>query len=105
MKYTKYLGAKAFDKKPKSERQADLFALRLLCPACVIWGLGLDSPDEISRVCLVDADIASQRYERIEALYKRNRFLTSPLEAQVYALFDDFIKQTKAKEAYETETN
>ena len=34
--------------RPKVESEADMFAARVLAPACVIWALGLHTPQEIS---------------------------------------------------------
>lgn len=36
---------------------------------------------------------ATYRAQRMELLYKRNKFLTSQLERKVYSNFEDFIKQ------------
>lgn len=36
---------------------------------------------------------ATYRTQRMELLYKRNKFLTSQLERKVYSNFEDFIKQ------------
>ena len=45
-----YRAVNQFDKKAKSEKQADMFAHRLLCPACVLWGMELRAPKDIARV-------------------------------------------------------
>jgi Zn-dependent peptidase ImmA (M78 family) len=88
----KYGKAPKTNKKPKSEQQADMFAERLLCPACVLWALNLKTPEEIARVCGVPLDVAKRRAKRMEELYKRNKFITSPLEESVFKLFNDFIR-------------
>lgn len=93
----KYADVEEFKRKPKSEQQADQFALRLLCPACVLCGLDLHSPDEISEICRVPHDIAKIRAERMELLYERNKFLISPLEREVYENFEEFIKKKNQK--------
>jgi hypothetical protein len=36
---------------------------------------------------------ATYRAQRMELLYKRNKFLTSQLERKVYSNFEDFINQ------------
>ena len=87
LKYVKYAHTREVDTKPKSEIQADRFAIRLLCPACVLWGLDLQSPEEIARYCKVDLSVATQRAKRMKILYDRNIFLTSPLEQEVYDNF------------------
>lgn len=79
----------------ESEMQADMFAARLLCPACVLWGLNLHTPNEISRFCNVSYAAAKKRAARMQVLYERNKFLTSPLEREVYKKFCDYIKDNR----------
>lgn len=81
--------------KPQIETEADIFASRLLAPACVLWGLGVHTADEIASVCNISMTAAKIRAERMEILYKRNKFLISPLERQVFANFSNFIKEYK----------
>lgn len=73
------------------ETAANQFSVRLLAPACVLWGLGLHTPEEISEVCGISLASARFRAERMEVLYKRGKFLISPLERQLYEQFRDFI--------------
>lgn len=87
--------AKEVSTKPKSEQQADMFALRLLCPACVLWGLDLHSADEIARYCRVESDISNTRARRMKELYKRGKFLTDPTEKQLYKNFEEYITKEK----------
>ena len=75
------------------EREANVFASRLLAPACVLWGLGVQSADEISRLCGISRQAAEFRMERMKLLYQRKRFLISPLEWEVYALFKPYIRK------------
>lgn len=79
------------------ENEANVFASRLLAPACVLWGVDLHTPEEISKLCDISYTAAKIRAERMEILYKRNKFLLSPLEGQVYRNFEGFIKETKEK--------
>ena len=90
---THHYARKNFDieNKPLIETEADIFASRLLAPACVLWGLNLHTPEEIMKVCDISLSAAKIRAERMEVLYKRNKFLTSPLEQKVYNNFKDFI--------------
>ena len=83
---------KTFAIRPEIEREADMFAARLLCPACILWALDLHTAEEISRVCRVSYAAARIRAERMELLYARNMFLTHPLEQKVYQQFQDFIR-------------
>lgn len=80
--------------KPEEETEADIFASRLLAPACVLWALDLHTAEEIAKACDVSYQAAKIRANRMEVLYKRNKFLTSPLEKQVYKNFENFIKET-----------
>ena len=82
-----------YKEKPEEETQADMFAARLLAPACVLWGLHLHSANDISQICNISYQAATYRAQRMELLYKRNKFLTSQLERKVYSNFENFIKQ------------
>ena len=83
--------------RPVIEQQADAFAARLLAPACVLWGLELHSAEDISKVCDISMSAAAIRAERMEVLYSRNKFLSSPLERKVYNNFKEYIKKQKAE--------
>ena len=37
--------------RPQEEIDADSFAVRLLAPACVLWGLNLHTAEEIQKIC------------------------------------------------------
>ena len=87
-----------FIEKPEEETEADMFAARLLAPACVLWGMELHSPKDIAQACNISYQAASYRAKRMEILYKRNMFLTSDLEKQVYSNFSEFINNYKKEE-------
>lgn len=74
------------------ETAANQFAARLLAPACVLWGLDLHTASEISSQCHISYQAAMFRAKRMEELYRRNKFLTSPLEQKVYHEFLPFIE-------------
>lgn len=78
------------------EQAANVFASRLLAPACVLWALDARTPEEIAALCQISHQAAAFRSERMALLYQRNKFLTSPKERQVYAQFSDFIARTRA---------
>lgn len=86
----------ASDRREPAEKQADEFAARLLAPACVLWALELYEPSEIMRVCDISAEAAGYRAERMNVLRNRGKFLTSPLERQVFENFKPWIEQQKA---------
>lgn len=74
------------------EQSANVFASRLLAPACVLWGCNVHTAEDISKLCDISMQSAVFRMERMEQLYKRNMFLTSPLERAVYNQFESYIK-------------
>ena len=74
------------------EQAANVFASRLLAPACVLWGCGVQSAGDIERLCDISRAAAEFRWSRMQELYRRQRFLTSSLERAVYAQFEDYIK-------------
>ena len=80
---------------PQTEKAANVFASRFLAPACVLWGLNAHTADEIARFCEISAEAAEIRAKRMAELYKRNMFLTSPLERRVYSQFEAFIEQNR----------
>ena len=60
--------------------------------ACVLWGLDVHTAQDISEICKVDAELAKDRATRMKALYDRGKFLTNPLEKDVYDTFKPFIQ-------------
>jgi len=88
---------KEFKKKPRSEQQSDTFALRLLCPVCVLNDLGIDSPERLAEYCKIPLDRANIRYKRLCELRKRNKFFTSELEKRLYENFRDFLENANTK--------
>jgi Zn-dependent peptidase ImmA (M78 family) len=74
------------------EQAANVFASRLLAPACVLWGCRAATPEEIMRLCKISHPAAQFRAERLTLLIKRGMFLASPLERAVYAQFRDFME-------------
>lgn len=77
------------------EYQAERFAIDILAPACVLWGLNLHTPEEISKVCNISLLSATKRAIRMEELYMRNMFLSHPLEREVFKQFEKFIEENK----------
>lgn len=81
----------------QEEMEANVFASRLLAPACVLWALDIHSAEEIKELCNISISAASIRAERMKVLYARNKFLLSDLERRVYEQFLPFIQEKKAK--------
>lgn len=81
------------DKKLKCEREADMFAVRFLAPACVLHELGATTADDIARLCVIPRSVAVERARRMKLLEARGAFYKSPLEREVRDKFDDFIRK------------
>ena len=81
-------------RQPKEEA-ANRFAARLLAPACVLWGLDVHSAGEIGSICRISDRAARSRAARMRTLYRRERFLTSGLEEQLYRQFLPFIEEVR----------
>lgn len=79
------------------EQAANVFASRLLAPACVLWALNARTPEEIAGLCKISHQAAKFRAERMAILYERGKFLSAPLERQVYAQFSEFINRKKTE--------
>lgn len=73
------------------EKEANMFAARLLTPLGVLQELNVKSAEEISRVCNVSLSMAKIRYARLEMLRQRNKFQTSKLEQSVVHNFQNYI--------------
>ena len=87
----------ASDRREPAETQADEFAARLLAPACVLWALECYEPEDIIRVCDISKEAAQYRSERMKVLRDRGKFLTSPLERQVFEAFRPWIEEQKSR--------
>ncbi len=79
------------------EQAANVFASRLLAPACVLWGIGVSTAEEVSNICDISIQAATFRYERLKILLERNKFLSSPLERKVMHQFKRYIHKNKIK--------
>ncbi|MBQ8357058.1 MAG: ImmA/IrrE family metallo-endopeptidase [Clostridia bacterium] len=75
------------------EQAANGFAARLLAPACVLWGCRVSSAAEIAALCDISPTAARYRWERMQILLERGKFLQSPLERKVYRQFKGYIKE------------
>ena len=73
------------------EQAANVFAARLLAPACVLWGCRVSSAVELAKLCDISPTAAGYRWERMQLLLARDKFLTSSLERRVYRRFEKYI--------------
>lgn len=74
------------------EQAANVFASRLLAPACVLHDLNALTPERISELCDISLTAARFRADRMGVLEKRDAFGMSPLEREVRKQFRGFIK-------------
>ena len=79
----------------EKEKEADMFAARILVPLGVIQEIGVTSPEEIMKLCKVSYTVASKRYDRLLKVRPRNKFKTNKLEKQLVKNFSNFINQYK----------
>lgn len=70
---------------------ADIFAIRLLAPACVLRDLRADTPSRISALCGLPPRASALRAERMELLLQRDAFFAHPLERQVHDRFRPYL--------------
>ena len=87
-----YRNLKADSDIDNQELEANVFARDILMPSTVLAALNIHTPKEIMTVCDVSRKSAEVRAARMEILYKRNMFNINPMERQVRAQFDGFIK-------------
>lgn len=78
-----------------AEREANIFASRLLAPSIVLHELNATSPEDISRICGMSAEAAGYRAQRLASLDERDKFNTSKLEQRAAKNFEEFIKNNK----------
>lgn len=81
--------------RPAEEQAADKFAIDMLAPACVLWGMKIRTAEEIAVLCNISPEAARFRAERMKILYERERFLSHPLEKRVYLQFLPFIRHNR----------
>ena len=86
---------RTFGKRTEEEQIADMFAARLLAPACVLHEIGALTPERIKEVCNISITAATIRSERMAKLEKRKKFYSDPLEVQVRNQFNNFIYEVK----------
>ena len=84
------------------EREANMFAARLLAPAIVLERIGVQTAAEMSALCEISAEAAKWRLKRIKELRERDEhfksecgyscFGLSPLERKVEKNFRKYIR-------------
>ncbi len=80
---------------PDDEHEANVFASRLLMPACVLYESGVQNAQEIMQMCNVSYTAAKYRLERLNILRERNKWYLHPLERKVKRRFKKYIKDLR----------
>ena len=88
------------------EHQANIFASRLLAPACILDALDIREPDALMTLCGLSRQSAEFRLERMRRLRTRKknglRFKQHFLERQVLRQFRPFIRWARDREAHQS---
>lgn len=87
------------DPQNMTDYAADIFAIRLLAPACLLHEMGVDTPGGIMALCGLPPRAAALRAERMALLNRRNVFYTNPLERQVRDAFQPYLLSRMAPAA------
>lgn len=82
------------------EKEANMFAARLLMPMCVLHECRVNSSEEIAKLCKVSQTAAAFRNERLQMLKNRNKFYKNEKEKLVYKNFKTFIDTTLIKKQF-----
>ena len=77
------------------ETQANIFASRLLAPACVLKELDIRTVEELQKITGLSYTAAKIRMDRLKQLRARDKFYLSPLEREVKSNFEKFIREYK----------
>lgn len=75
----------------EDEAAANIFASRLLAPACVLNELDISTVEDLTNLTGLSDIAASIRLNRLQKLEKRNNFYLSSKEKAVYRQFEKFI--------------
>lgn len=94
---TKY---RTFAKRDEEEQAADMFASRLLAPACVLHELHATTATEIAKICNISMPAAKNRAERMAILEARNKYYLHPLERKVREQFANYIKENRLSDCH-----
>lgn len=86
----------AIYKNEKLEKEANMFAARILMPMLLIKELKITTAEELAKLCDVSLEAATNRLIRFKKeIKKRSMFYTNPREQQLYKQLKDFITKSK----------
>lgn len=74
------------------EKEANMFAARLLMPICILYECKVKSILEIQKMCEVSEIAAQYRYKRLKLVMSRDKFYTDKLELKVKKQFQNYIQ-------------
>lgn len=93
---------KLYMDKNKLEKEAQMFAARILMPLCLIHELNIETPDELSKICQVSIAAATHRLSRYKQIISRGMIYTNPLERELFNNLKDFIIKYKGTRPKQT---
>lgn len=77
------------------EREANVFAARLLAPSVVLGELNVATEEDISQICGISKEAAQYRLNRLKKINENGRPSMSGLEKRVLDNFKDFINKNR----------
>lgn len=80
------------------EREANIFASRLLAPSIVLHKMNITDAEDIARICGMSKEAAGYRARRMAELNSRDKFCISKLEQCAAEKFEDFIKNNSSSD-------
>lgn len=84
---------KTFQDSKRLEKEANMFAARILMPIILIKELNIESPEALASLCNVSLESASFRLKRFDKIKSREKFYTNPLEINVYKQLKPFLNK------------
>ena len=75
------------------EKEANMFAARLLMPMCILHECKVKNALEVKTMCDVSPISAEYRYKRLLLIETRNKFYTDKSEEKLKKIFNPFIKK------------
>lgn len=83
-----------FERNPLSrEKEANMFAARLLMPMAILKECKVKNEEEIQSLCFVSLQAATYRYHRLQEIMPREKFYTDKNELELKLQFNTFINQ------------
>lgn len=86
---------KTFKESSQLEKEANMFAARILMPMLLIKELNITTAEDLSQLCDVSIEAARYRLKRFNEIKWRERFYTNPYEIAVYDKLKNFINKRR----------